>query len=708
MVIHLATIQNTSIRQKGVLLSASFWLYIFLISSFDVLADCEDPDTVGSQLPDLIVDQKGQSQFSKREDGSILVKKDNIDKLSRIFGEVDFVNQIGSLHSVSSISDYGSGFFVSGTQPSQAQYLIDGAPVAFPYRFGGLFSTFNTDHFSSMEFSRQSGSDMAPRLGSAFSLSSAERFRPGVEGNCNIGMMASSISLRAGFVNKFSISASGRISYIDQIYKKWLTTSDVGIKYDFKDLNATFAYRISASDVIKASCFLSGDNIGYDDIKYSLNTSIKWTNTLYNISYERKRKNRFNINAFYSKFNNTIALGMPQMMVDGPSYQYTCGLNSKLIDTTPKGKMAFWNCGFNLIYTKDIPQWASLESYDASEASIRYSNSYPQKSITSALYGEAGFWLIPEKIKLIAETAIGYYGSKTIGHRNYSALIFTPSLTLLAKIPKGAVNLSCSRPCQPVHQVGFSELGLATNYMISANHEAPVQRALAVSGNVSQNLPWLGLSAEVGAYWNVVKNQTEYQGQVMEIITIEYNPFSHLIISDGYNYGAYLSVAHAFGKVTGDINLSYGNGLRHGPNHPDQTWHALNSSGFTLKASAQWHEGKHWTMYASFLLASGRRYTPVNALYMISNNIATEYGKRNSATLPMYNRLDIGATYSFSTGKNNSLRHDINLTFINALGHRNVEMQYFVLNSENGDYYLKRLYSLYRFLPSLSYSIEFQ
>ncbi len=708
MVIHFTAIKNTSIRQRGVQLCASFWLYIFLTYSFNVSAECEDPDTTGFLLPDVIVSQEGHSQFSKREDGSISIKKDNIEKLSRTFGEVDFINQIGALHSVSSISDYGSGFFVSGTQPSQAQYLIDGAPVAFPYRFGGLFSTFNTDHFSSMVFSRQSGSDMAPRLGSAFSLSSAERFRSGAEGNCNIGMMASSISVRAGFANRLSISASGRISYIDQIYKKWLTTSDIGIKYDFKDFNATIAYRISALDVVKASCFLSGDKIGYDDIKYSLNTSIRWTNTLYNVSYERKRRNTFNINAYYSRFNNAIALGMPQMMVNGPSYQHTYGMNSKLSSNNQRGKIASWNCGLNFIYTKDIPQWASLESDDATGTSIRFSNSYPQNSITSTLYGGAGLWIIPEKFKLTAETAIGYYSSKTIGHRNYSALIFTPSLTLIAKIPRGAVNLSCAHPCQPVHQVGFSELGLATNYMISANHEAPMQRALAVSGNVTQNLLWLGLTAEAGAYWNLVKNQAEYQGQVMEIITIEYNPFAHLIISNGYNYGAYLSVARTFGKVTGDFNISYGNGLRHEPNYPEQTWHALNSSGLTLKASAQWHEGKHWTLYASFVLATGRRYTPVDALYMISNNIATEYGKRNSATLPMYNRLDAGATYSFSTGKNKSLRHNINFSFINALGHRNVEMQYFVLNSENGDYYLKRLYSLYRFLPSLSYSIEFK
>lgn len=85
-----------------------------------------------------------------------------------------------------------------------------------------------------------------------------------------------------------------------------------------------------------------------------------------------------------------------------------------------------------------------------------------------------------------------------------------------------------------------------------------------------------------------------------------------------------------------------------------------------------------------------------------------EYGERNSARLPLYHRLDLGATYSFSTGHTVRLRHLLNLSLINAYAHKNVEMQYFILNSENGDYSLKRIYSLYNLIPSVSYTLEFQ
>ena len=84
-----------------------------------------------------------------------------------------------------------------------------------------------------------------------------------------------------------------------------------------------------------------------------------------------------------------------------------------------------------------------------------------------------------------------------------------------------------------------------------------------------------------------------------------------------------------------------------------------------------------------------------------------EYGPRNSARLPMYHRLDLGATYRFSTGGCFPLRHEVNLSVINAYGRANVEMSTFTVNTLTGMYSRRDISSLYRFLPSLSYTIKF-
>lgn len=75
--------------------------------------------------------------------------------------------------------------------------------------------------------------------------------------------------------------------------------------------------------------------------------------------------------------------------------------------------------------------------------------------------------------------------------------------------------------------------------------------------------------------------------------------------------------------------------------------------------------------------------------------------------MPDYQRLDLSGTYRFRTGGRIPLNHTVNISLINAYGHRNVESQFFAIDGETMRYKLYRVSSLYRFLPSVSYSIDF-
>lgn len=55
---------------------------------------------------------------------------------------------------MTSLSDMGSGLSVDGADFSQTSFEIDGVPVYFPYRLGGVFSAFNTWHFQRVSFER--------------------------------------------------------------------------------------------------------------------------------------------------------------------------------------------------------------------------------------------------------------------------------------------------------------------------------------------------------------------------------------------------------------------------------------------------------------------------------------------------------------------------------------------------------------------------
>ncbi|MDE6697756.1 MAG: hypothetical protein K2K25_12825 [Muribaculaceae bacterium] len=694
-------------HQKAVYIHAAFWLYILLHFPLIVFANEHQADTIANLLPDLEVKQQGRRPIRKTEDGNVKIKTQDILRLSRAFGEADLIEKIRSLPMAESIGDYSSGLSIDGADPGQTQYLIENAPVIFPYRFGGIFSTFNASHFSSMSFSRHSGPSFPPRLGAVFQLYPDLRFKSGADGVITAGMTASSLSIHIGASNRFALSVSGRISYIDKLYGNWLSTSDMGIRYNFNDINADAAFRLSDKDLISLTFFRSGDNLTYADNKYAIDTSIHWENTLYNFGYHHTGNININFGLYHSRFADHLGLEMPQMRIDAPASLSTSGVDFKIGNDHLSGHLSEWDSGIKLIYDRTIPQWARLEMSETEDATIRTSDSYPQKIQTAILYGHTVWWFFEHNIKLIAEGGIGLFKSTTTDAYDYSRFIFTPSLSISGKLKETLLTLTASIRNQPMHRVGFSELGLATDFWIGANNDAPMQKAFVLSGNITKRLPWWDLNMEAGIFWNSVRNRTEYQGQLIETIDTQYSPFSHLIIADGYNYGAYAAISRNFGQLTGDINVSYSSGQRNNPDDKSDSWTALHSQGFSMKASALWNVGNHWTLSASFRLASGRRYTPVDALYMIGENIAMEYGKRNSAHLPLYHRLDIGASYFFSAGSTVRLRHIVNLSLLNVYGHKNVEMQYFILNSQNGDYSLKRLYSLYRFLPSLSYTIEF-
>lgn len=684
---------------------------VFRILIFTILIPlatlAQTTDSLSTELPDLEVTISGKSQFDRTSGNETSIRNSDISRLTRNFGEADMINQIRELPATAVNGDYGSGLSVNGTDPTQARYIIDGAPVTFPYRFGGIFSTFNSQHFSSMRFLRQSDIGQTPRIGSLYSFTSSRRWKNGIEGDLNVATTASSISLRAGSHDRLAISASGRISYINQIYSGLLTGDDDKMGMAFHDINASAAYRLSQTDMISASIFRSSDNVNYYSADFDMRTLMQWSNTTASLSYQRDAPLRIKAGIYYSGFSDLLLLNLPQFHIEGPSSIRNTGVSIELGERSHGKHFTEWKAGFISEAGHAIPQWATFRMGEGDSFISSSSVSRPQDMITATLFGSLTFGILQDKAKVTAEMAAGIFSSKSSLYGRYNSAILTPRVAIIIPLRDGSATFTCARLCQPMHQVGFSELGLASNFWIGANRRAPMQNAMAISAVARRRLPWEDIMMELSVYYNYMRNQAEYQGEVMEVIDTDYDPFSRLIIADGYNYGTYISLYRSLGNLTGDISFSYGEGKRHIPGQ-NNYWNALHSEGISLKSSLQWHTTPHWTFSASFRYSSGRRYTPVEAIYVVGGNIAMQYGRLNSRRLPPYNRLDIGASYSFKTGTTHPLNHLFNFSLLNAYGHKNVEMQYFVLNSSGGKYSIKRIYSIYRFLPSLSYSIEFR
>src|SRR5690606_6431900 len=61
--------------------------------------------------------------------------------------------------------------------------------------------------------------------------------------------------------------------------------------------------------------------------------------------------------------------------------------------------------------------------------------------------------------------------------------------------------------------------------------------------------------------------------------------------------------------------------------------------------------------------------------YFLGNSMISEYGPYNSARLPSYHRLDLGATYMVQN--NRRLKQEINFNVINVYNRRNALFRYY-------------------------------
>lgn len=648
-----------------------------LLFFFGLSARAERPDSI--KLDELTV-QAAERPVRILKGGNLKVSLPNLMRGSRVLGEADLLNTLKRSGGISSVGDYGSGLIIQGNNPGNTIFRIDGAPVFFPYRFGGIFSTFNSGHFSSATLIQSGRNASSPsRLGAVIELSPALDYRRKIGGSVNIGLLSSALTVGTSFANKFAITASGRVSYIDQLYGRWLKRDANAVAYRFYDLNVASGWRIDSINTLKVNYFHNGDDLADDNSRYLLSTGLRWHN---NVGSLRWHGRSADAGIYMSEFSGNLNVDMPQYRVSSRSRIVVYGASGKS-QVIGSDKFAVEAGGeFELM---DItPLWVNMEGDVASTH-----NRQPGRM----------HW----QLRAFADSRMHLSRSLTLNAGlsastfNGSFFAVDPRLSVDWRWRGNLFTFGVGVFSQYIHFVGFSELGLASNFWCGSEGKVRPQRSVDITAGWQRTFFDGQLSVSALVYGKRVISEAEYNGQIFDILNSAYDTRLNLTTSNGYNCGMSLSVQKHYGHFTATVSYSYGYAAR----RDGSRWvRALTDVGHQLKVDAAYEINRHWSVGAGFTFASGRVYTPTRYLYIIAGQILTEYGERNSARMPSYQRLDVSATYSVG-------HHSVNFGVINAYGHRNIEMQYFGVDVETGQDKLFRESSLYRFLPSISYTFEF-
>ncbi len=208
-------------------------------------------------------------------------------------------------------------------------------------------------------------------------------------------------------------------------------------------------------------------------------------------------------------------------------------------------------------------------------------------------------------------------------------------------------------------------------------------------------------------YYKFLRGLPDYTANVLSLIAENFSPLDAIQQGNGYATGANLSLRYDFNNFVASASYSYALSKVEFPDNPGRMVNAPGVVAHTLDLSVRYSLAGRWFASAQFTLRSGRPVTPIRSLYVIANNLVTEYGERNSARLPTYSTLNLGVTYRIPGGSNFPKEQLLNISLINALDHKNVEMESFTIDAETRTYRRRQIYSFFHMVPSLSYTLKF-
>lgn len=681
----MKTILRTASRLR--LLSAAL---LFAASSVDA---AERRDTV--ELGEVEVTGR-RAAVRRLADGDMLLDADAVRRGARVLGEADVLQSLRRLPGVSAVSDFGSGVVVNGASPSETLFRIDGAPVFFPYRFGGVFSALNTSHFRASRFSTAAHPASFPsRTGGSVALLTSDAVPEKAEGYLSLGLIASSATVRLPVSDRFSIDASARVSYLDEIYGRFLDWDGYNARYRFHDYNVTLLWIPASSDRVTVNLFCGNDRLNLDMNEYDMRLGMRWNNSLASCSWRHTGAVESEVSVWYSGFSNRMELRMTELGVRIPSGIGQSGISAKVTSPRFSERAGHLSGGAELTADRVTPQYTVLSGFD----DITLPKPLRRTAVEARLFAD---WHADPAERL--HTDAGFSGSLYHCGKGYTVFSPSPRVTLRLATAAGQLHLHYGYYTQYLHQTGFSDIGLASNFWSASTSALPPMRSNTLSLRWSKKILDDRLALEAEVYGRLMRGIAEYDGDILSMLDPGYEATSNISSSRGHAYGVNLSASVETGSLSGSIAYSWGTVRR---SHHDRDIYSILDPGHTLNANVAWHIGRHWTLNATFTLASGRRYTPVRSLFMIASNILCRYGEPNSARFDTNHRLDLSATYAFRTRGRLPLGHFINISLLNAYGHRNQESLRFAIDWKEGVIRRVPVYSVYRFIPSLSYAVEF-
>ncbi len=645
-----------------------------------------------------------------------------------VLNSPDVLKTLQMLPGVASGTEMKSDLYVRGGTGYDNLYLLENVPIYQPGHFLGMFSVFNTDMLSTVDFFKSgfpaeyggrisSVTDVHIKEGdlnkknSLFSIGVTDgRFM--IDGPMTKGKSSYCIAFRQGWVEAFLRPMLGHFNVDAAYYSSSMTKEG---NYAFSDLDAKLTWRLSATDKVTLNLFASYDFMkmtksskSYYDDKYG---NSRWGNAVASATWHKTLTpaTKFSLTGYvsdglcdiYSNRKHFVVNKTEHVKTD--NYTGTLDAGVKLNSTSILGWNTFTyglSTGFRryVAKRKDVTETTGKNYHEIDVD--RFDKGLNAAEL--AIFAEDEI----NPTRWFSVSAALRYQLFTTSGRTYNFL--EPRAAVCLKPFKAlSFKMSYSRMNQPDHLLSSYLLDLPGNFwMPSTKKMSPLMsNQYSAELDFRPNRTWY---ISLSGFYKDLKNVIEYFGQPSISPSIDTWETAYEQ-GKGRAYGAEFFAEFRKGKY--DLSASYTLSWaeRNFPQfksgwYPDR-YDNRNKISVNLiyKAHELINIYANWTYHTGNRLSLKSYYVPDKyvddlALYDINGSASP-----NNYQFPAYHRLDIGIDFKATNRKG----HDYLVSFgcYNVYGRKNP--MYVTLEPYAYGGYALRLTSVFPVLPTFRYTMFF-
>ena len=651
-------------------------------------------------------------------------------------GKPDVMKALQLMPGIKSQSEGSSLLLVRGGSPGENMYLFDNVPLIYVNHLGGFMSVFNPDIINSIDVYKGGfPARYGGKLSSVVDITQKEGNSIARKGSYSIGLTDFALTLEGPIKKKASYIFTGRKTLFGLLM---MAASGIGdgnsfiVSYGFHDLNGKISWKPNPKNSFHFNIYQGDDNLNYRAKKEKENPENKnrlsytWGNWLASanwkhvvssklfsdniVSYTRYRlreKQKFsyqgdngleNVEYKYLSTVQVIALQSAWKYQARQNWAVDFGLKSSLTFNLP-----------NYTFLSYMPSTTGKDQIPTLETALYFDNKFD----------------LPYDFQLNAGLRFVNFNTK-----GFTDFALEPRLSLNKELSDNQqLNLSYMRVNQ------FSHLLFTPGSLMSNEVWIPADKTIKPAASDQYTLGWTGrygngaYQSEVSLYYKTLKDLATYKEGFINLKGDNNWRSKVETGGKGVAYGIEVLVRKNTGKWTGFASYSWSNATRQFPginqgieflydyDRPHSASLSVNhkfSNRVSINMAWVYQTGLPYTP------VSGRQLTPSlepdeNGEYI--NYETFIYGKRNSARMKDYHRLDVGLTLNKLT-PDKQVISSWNFSVYNAYNRQNPVYYYYntnatgeIINPETSGTAYKpfNMYqmSLFPIIPTVSYKKYF-